>query len=197
MTQPVPTPPPAANPPAPTPTIPPVPPAPAVPPAGEPPQVDQPLGPAGEKALAAEREARKALEKELASLAPLKQLAAALGGGQPGTAGKSEVDLLNERFATHEKTLADERAARWRAEVAHDKGLTPAQAKRLVGTTRDELTADADEILRDFPVAPEDGKGRKAPKPDPSQGSRGGATLSGRDAGLAEAARRFKKTEKS
>ena len=48
-------------------------PAPAPTPSAEP--VEQPLGPAGKKALDAEREARKALEKQLADLAPLKQLA--------------------------------------------------------------------------------------------------------------------------
>ena len=187
---------PPGNPPVltPPPVNPPVPPAPAAPPAGDPSQVDPPLGPAGERALAAEREARKALEKELASLAPLKQFAAALGGtGQPGN-GKSEVDLLNERFAAHEQTLADERAARWRAEVAHEKGLTPQQAARLSGGTRDELLADADELLKLFPAPPaaEQGKGR-GPKPDRSQGSRSGASLSGREQGLAEAQKRFGK----
>jgi hypothetical protein len=39
-----------------------------------------------------------------------------------------------------------------RAEVAAEKGLTAAQAKRLVGTTRDELLADADEFLALMPA---------------------------------------------
>lgn len=39
-----------------------------------------------------------------------------------------------------------------RREVADEKGLTPAQARRLVGTTRDELEADADEVLAAFPI---------------------------------------------
>jgi hypothetical protein len=34
--------------------------------------------------------------------------------------------------------------------VALEKGLTPTQAKRLVGTTEEELTADADEILESW-----------------------------------------------
>jgi hypothetical protein len=57
-----------------------------------------------------------------------------------------------------------------RLEIAHEKGLTPAQAKRLVGATKEELEADADEILRDFPVTPAK---PGAPKPDPSQGPKG------------------------
>jgi hypothetical protein len=158
---------PPANPPAPPAPTPPGPPAPPA----EPPVDDKPLGPAGEKALAAEREARKALEKRLAELAPLTKLAAALGGGDT-TKGKTELETLAERQATLETTLADERAARWRAEVAHEKGLTPQQAARLVGATRDELIADADALLTLFPTAPST---PGTPRPDPSQGSRGGA----------------------
>ena len=158
MTAPIePTTPPAGDPP--TPTTPPV----------APPEGDKPLGPGGEKALAAEREARKALEKQIAALAPLQKLAEALGTGTPEAAGKSEVELLNERFAEHEKTVAEERAARWRAEVAHEKGLTPQQAARLQGATREELTADADALVALFPAAKPG-----TPAPDPSQGSRGG-----------------------
>jgi hypothetical protein len=39
-----------------------------------------------------------------------------------------------------------------RREVADEKGLTPAQARRLVGTTREELEADADDVIAAFPV---------------------------------------------
>jgi len=55
-----------------------------------------------------------------------------------------------------------------RREVADEKGLTPAQARRLVGSTREELEADADDILTAFPAT--------APKPkfgDVGQGTRG------------------------
>lgn len=144
---------------------------------------DEPLGEGGKKALAAEREARKALEKQIAALAPLQKLADALGTGTPAAGGKSEVELLNERFAEHEKTVAEERAARWRAEVAHEKGLTPAQAARLAGATRDELLADADALLALFPAAASANPG--TPKPDPSQGARGGGLSV--DAQIAEA----------
>ena len=40
-----------------------------------------------------------------------------------------------------------------RAEVAASKGLTAAQAKRLQGTTVDELEADADELVAAFKPA--------------------------------------------
>jgi hypothetical protein len=176
MTQPAPIPPTPAPPgdPAPAPTDPSPTPTPA-------PPGDQPLGPAGQKALAAEREARKALEKQLADLAPLKDLAAALSGSQP-TPGKSAEDLLNERFAKYETDLTSERTARWRAEVAAEKSLTAQQAARLQGATRDELAADADALVALFPAA-----GPRTPAPDPSQGARGGQPSGDIDARIAEA----------
>jgi hypothetical protein len=181
MTTPVPNEPatPATEPTGATPPAPPA--APVDPPAAKP--DDKPLGPGGEKALQAERDARKALEKQIAALAPLQKLAEALGSGTPAAAGKNEVELLNERFAQHEKTVAEERAARWRAEVAHEKGLTPQQAARLVGATREDLVADADALVALFPAAAPPAPG--TPKPDPSQGARGaGPTV---DSRIAEA----------
>lgn len=182
MTQPVPVPTPPAPLPAPPPT-----PAPADPPSAPPtpvpapPPDDRPLGPAGEKALAAERDARKALEKKLA---PLEQFLAALQPAGTPQGGASEVELLQQRFAEHEKTLADERAARWRAEVAHEKGLTPQQAARLQGASRDEFAADADALVALFPTAP---AGPRNPAPDPSQGARGGQPGPDLDAQIGEA----------
>lgn len=81
-------------------------------------------------------------------------------------ADKSEAE---KRAASDARAEAAELRAT-RLEVAHAKGLTPAQAKRLVGSTQAEIEADADEILRDFPTAPAK---PAAPKPDPSQGARG------------------------
>lgn len=49
-----------------------------------------------------------------------------------------------------EEKLEDEAKARLRAEVAAEKGLKPGQAKRLAGSTREELEADADDILENF-----------------------------------------------
>jgi hypothetical protein len=178
----------------------------------DPPKPGDELGDAGKKALAAEREARKSaddarkaadktvadLNAKLAKLAPLEKLAAALGDGDPGK-GKTEIELLSERLAEQEKATLDERAARWRAEVAQEKGLTKKQSARLTGSTYDELAADADELLSLFPKPdtaeppkdpappadpPKDPK-PPAPKPDPSQGSRGDAPT--RSQGLAAA----------
>lgn len=178
MAQPAPVPTPPPGDPAPVPT----PPVPAPTPAADPPD-DKPLGPGGERALAAEREARKALEKQLAELAPLKDFAAALSGGQKPP-GKSDTDLLNDRFAAYEKDLADERAARWRVEVAQAKGLSAEQGTELRGATREELEAHADRLLTLFPTA---SAGPRTPAPDPSQGARGGQPGPDLDAQIAEA----------
>lgn len=57
---------------------------------------------------------------------------------------------LEERVAQIERQAQESEARALRAEVANAKGLTPNQAKRLVGTTREELEADADELLKDI-----------------------------------------------
>lgn len=101
---------------------------------------------------------------------------------------EAEKELAQHRKAAEEKAAADKTEAERRAdaearaaaaeqralrlEVAAEKGLTPAQAKRLVGDTREQLEADADEILTTFPTAAPEKP--KKPKPDPSQGPRGG-----------------------
>lgn len=172
MTQPAPTPAPPGDPAQ-------VPPTPTPP--GDPPE-ERPLGPGGEKALAAEREARKGLEKQLAELAPLKKLAEMLGAGTPAANGKNEVDLLNERFGQYEKDLTEERQARWRAEVAAAKGLSVEQAERLRGTSREEFAADADKLVALFPPAQPG-----TPRPDPSQGARGTPGSADLESQIAEA----------
>lgn len=57
---------------------------------------------------------------------------------------------LEERVAQIERAANESEARALRAEVANAKSLTPNQAKRLVGSTREELEADADELLADI-----------------------------------------------
>lgn len=132
---------------------------PPTPPAPAPSADEKPLGPAGEKALADERAARKAAEKELAAYRKAEQ--------DRADADKSEA----EKRAAAEQRAADAELRALRLEVAHEKGLTAAQAKRLQGTNRDELMADADDLLTNFgtpaPTRP------TTPAPDPSQGPKG------------------------
>lgn len=67
-------------------------------------------------------------------------------------ASKSDLEKAAEKAAAAEKRAEQAELKLLRYEVAFDKGLTPAQAKRLVGSSREELEADADEILEAFPT---------------------------------------------
>lgn len=78
---------------------------------------------------------------------------------------KSEAERLAERAETAEKRAAEVELRALRNEVAISKGLTASQAKRLIGSTEDELLADADQLLADMK------SGRSVP--DVDQGVRG------------------------
>lgn len=71
-------------------------------------------------------------------------------------ASKSELDKATERLTAAEKRAAEAELRAMRLEVAASKGLTPAQARRLVGSTLEELEADADELLATFGGKPAD-----------------------------------------
>ncbi len=163
---------------------------------------DEPLGDAGVKALHEERaarkaeaEARKALEKRLDALKPFEEIAAKFGDGD-AKKGTSELQQLTERHAQLEKDIRDERDARWRAELAHEHGLTAAQAKRLMGSTRDEMAADAAEMVKEFGIdakREQTAKNGARPKPDRSQGGGQSATPSAKDQANAQLEKRFGK----
>lgn len=131
----------------------------------------QDLGDAGKKALAEERAARREAEKQRKELeAQLKELQPlAAKAKQLEDAKKSEAEKLNEKLTSAEKRAADAEQRLLRAEVAAEKGLSAAQAKRLVGATREELEADADDLLTVFGSSSKDGdtskggKGRTSP----------------------------------
>lgn len=85
-------------------------------------------------------------------------------------ANKSEIEKATARAEAAEKERDAIRVDALRNAVALSKGLTPTQAKRLVGTTQEELEADADELLADLksltppvtPAAPSsDGQGNQ------------------------------------
>ena len=90
------------------------------------------------KALDAERKARREAE------AKLKDVTDRLTAIEDKD--KSEVDRLTGKVAQLEKDLASATAKADRYEVALDKGLDMTRAKRLTGTTREELEADAEEL---------------------------------------------------
>lgn len=59
---------------------------------------------------------------------------------------------LQEKLDAAEAAKATAESNLVRLEVATEKGLTPKQAKRLQGATKEELEADADELLEDLGV---------------------------------------------
>ena len=63
---------------------------------------------------------------------------------------KTEQERLTDKATELEKNLTTAQANAARFEIALEKGLTKSQAKRLVGSTREELEADADELLADL-----------------------------------------------
>lgn len=63
---------------------------------------------------------------------------------------KSEGEKAKSAQADAEKRAEAAEAKALRLEVATAKGFSAAQAKRLVGSTQEELESDADEILESF-----------------------------------------------
>lgn len=76
-------------------------------------------------------------------------------------ANKSELDKARDGQTAAERRATEAETKLLRMEVAIEKGLSPVQAKRLVGATREELEADADDLLESFKA--EGGEGRTKP----------------------------------
>lgn len=96
------------------------------------------LGDGGKRALDAERKARRAAE------ARAKELEAKVKEAED--AEKTEFEKLQGQVATLTKQAEDAQSKADRFEVAAAKGLTLAQARRLVGSTKEELEDDADSM---------------------------------------------------
>lgn len=111
-----------------------------------------------QRALAAERRARRTAEKTL------KDLQAKLQGLEDKD--KSEAQRLQDAVTVAEKRALDAEQRLLRIEVGAAKGLSVAQAKRLVGETQEELEADADELLSTFGASSaKDSAAEDKPKP--------------------------------
>ena len=126
------------------------------------PDEDKPLGPNGEKALKSERDARKAVAAELATL---KQgLAAALGGNEDG--GKPSTD---DALAAITSQLADMKHENTVLALANQHKITDPGDIDLLRATRDgdALAKLAARLATPTPTGGNDGG---KPKPDPTQG---------------------------
>jgi hypothetical protein len=84
-------------------------------------------------------------------------------------AEKSELQRLHEAAEQSQKRAQDAELRALRMEVAAEKGLTSAQARRLVGSTKDELLEDADDLLSSFQPAKQDPAPPEPPAPAPDQ----------------------------
>lgn len=95
---------------------------------------------------------------------------------------KSALDKLAEQVKSLEERAAKAELAALRAEVAEAKGLTAKQARRLQGSTREELLADADELLAEWRPAAADKGGDSGGDKD-SSGSDDGKPVTARATG--------------
>lgn len=134
-------------------------------PENEPP-ADKPLGENGEKALRAERDARKALETQLGDLK--KGLASALGvesgDGKPST---------DDALMQVQTQLAEMRHENAVLALANAHGITDVDDLAILRATRDAeaLTKLAARLAVDSKDGGGEGGGRRIPRPDHSQGS--------------------------
>lgn len=91
-------------------------------------------------------------------------------------AKKSEAERMAERLASAEAKAQEAERRAMVAEVTRDTGLPAALAKRLTGTTREELEADAAELLS---LMPADEERPTVPSRRPTESLRPGATPDG------------------
>lgn len=107
---------------------------------------DDNLGDAGKRALERERQARRDAEARLRELEPLAAKAKELEDAK-----KSGEQKLTEEIRALKDDLAQERQQALIAKVAGERGIPTRLWGRLKGTTRQELEADADDLLESFP----------------------------------------------
>jgi hypothetical protein len=86
---------------------------------------------------------------------------------------KTELEKATESAKSWQARAEAAELAMLKAEVAARKGLSPAQAKRLQGSTEEELEADADELAEAFKA--EDKNGHRADRHPPKPRLRPGA----------------------
>jgi len=121
---------------------------------------NQELGDGGKKALQAERDARKAAEKANAELAAkLKEFE---------DSKLSELERAKKEAEESAAELARLRTENVRSKVAIDKGVPADLIEFLTGDSEESIAAKADLLMARL-NAP------GTPKPDPSQGAKGGA----------------------
>lgn len=81
---------------------------------------------------------------------------------------KSAIERIEAKLDEAEKRAAKAEDANLRREVADELGLSPKQARRLTGKTREELLADGREMIEDYGIKPK-GAGASDGKSDEPQ----------------------------
>lgn len=123
------------------------------------------LGDAGKRALAAEREARKAadearratekqladLQKQLDGLKPAADVFAQIRKAAVPEAEKTDLEKLTERLAAQEEATKQERVRRTQLEVIGDLKLGKEWVEFLRGDTYDEMKTYAEKLLALMP----------------------------------------------
>ena len=142
-------------------------------PEGKPDEGDKPLGPGGEKALREEREARKALEKEVAALKGSTSILDALrkaltpDGDNPDPnvdLAKQVAELRRER----DEAKADRERTKLAQDIAGEIGVADVRDVALIAAQQGEAAMRAlAERLKGATPTP------SVPKPDPSAGKTG------------------------
>lgn len=84
-------------------------------------------------------------------------------------ASKSDLERAQEQLAALQSQLSTTERQALIASVALDKGLPATLARRLQGDSKEDLEADADELLSQFGTSQQ--ATTRAPAPDRSQGS--------------------------
>lgn len=123
----------------------------------------------------AEAEKHKALWKKkeaeaIAGSAAIKKLAAI------EESQKTETQKLSEARQAAETEAADAKRDLARLRVALRRGLTEAQAKRLVGDTEEDLEKDADDLLATFTKQDSNNGAQTSPSSRPRERLRSGST---------------------
>lgn len=93
-------------------------------------------------------------EKVAAALADYGDLDELKRKAATADANESKIDALLAKMTAAEERASKAEAETLRRSVADELGLSPKQAKRLSGKTRDELLADGQEMIEDMGIKP-------------------------------------------
>lgn len=144
------------------------------------------LGDAGKKALAEERKARRALEKQLRELGTSNSdLQRQLKEFEDRNKSETEKAIEAAKAAAGERDSVKSENAKLQAmlrrqKISATKGLDPDLWDRVIGDTEEEITADVERLVEKFSAPKRTGALRSgASAPDGANGKRGAAALRG------------------